>query len=291
MKYICAQPETIYYKWQVDTMITSFLQNGVAQSDIIILSNKETNEFYALREKYPKASFYRYDAPAQTYPPAIKPYLMHKYFTDHQEDEQYFYCDCDIILTKPLPNFEDGIFMSNTVSYIGYDYIKSKGQEIVNIVCNTVGIDELILISEKNNSGGCQFIFHTLNAKVWEKAYEDSNKLWKNINEYNSLNTDKYEGTYPLQAWTSEMWATLYAMWYYGYYGKVDPRLDFAWSTDEISRLENTSILHNAGVSTQKDLFRKSNYMRQLPPCNLVVDPTKCSSYYYKKVKEVICNS
>jgi len=290
MKYICAQPETMYYQWQVDTMITSFLQNGVAQSDIIILSNKETNEFYTLKEKYPEVNFFRYDAPVQIYPPAIKPYLMYRYFTNHQEDKRYFYCDCDVILTKPLPEFEDGIFMSNTVSYIGYNYIKSKGQEVVDIVCNAVGIDEQTLIDQQDNSGGCQFVFRTLPAKVWEKAYEDSNKLWQDINKYNALNADKYEGTYPLQVWTSEMWATLYAMWYYGYYGKADSRLDFAWSTDEISRLEKTSILHNAGVSTQKNLFKKSNYMRQLPPCDLVVDPTKCSNYYYKKVKEVICN-
>lgn len=194
-----------------------------------------------------------------------------------------------MILTKPLPEFEDGIFMSNTVSYIGYNYIKSKGQEVVDIVCNAVGIDEQTLIDQQDNSGGCQFVFRTLPAKVWEKAYEDSNKLWQDINKYNALNADQYEGTYPLQVWTSEMWATLYAMWYYGYYGKVDPRLDFAWSTDEISRLENTSILHNAGVSTQKNLFKKSNYMRQLPPCDLVIDPTKCSYAYYEKVKEVLC--
>lgn len=290
MKYICAQPEIMYYQWQVDTMINSFLQNGVSQSDIIILSTDQTNEFYILREKYPDVNFVRYAAPIERYQPAIKPYLMHKYFEEHQEKEQYFYSDCDIVLTKPLPEFEEGIFMSNTVSYIGHKYIKSKGQEVVDIVCKTVGIDEHILIDQQENSGGCQFVFTTLPAIVWKKAYEDSNKLWENINVYNAANADKYEGTYPLQVWTAEMWATLYAMWYYGYYGKVDARLDFAWSTDEITRMDNTSILHNAGVSTQKDLFKKSNYMRQLPPCDLEIDPTKCSSYYYNKVKEVICN-
>ena len=290
MKYICAQPEIMYYQWQVDTMINSFLQNGVSQSDVIILSTDQTSEFYILREKYPDVNFVRYAAPTERYQPAIKPYLMHKYFEEHQQKEQYFYSDCDIVLTKPLPEFEDGIFMSNTVSYIGHKYIKSKGQEVVDIVCKTVGVSEQILIDQQENSGGCQFVFTTLPARVWKKAYEDSNKLWENINVYNAANADKYEGTYPLQVWTAEMWATLYAMWYYGYYGKVDSRLDFAWSTDEIARIDNTSILHNAGVSTQKDLFKKSSYMRQLPPCDLDIDPTKCSSYYYKKVKEVICD-
>ena len=289
MKYICAQPENFYYRWQVDTMINSFLQNEVEQSDIIILSNTESLEFDVLREKYPEVNFVRYYAPFQEYLPAIKPYLMFRYFKDNQQPEQYFYHDADIVLTKPLPQFEEGVFMSDTVSYIGHHYIKSKGQEVVDIVCDTVNIPEQTLIDRQDDSGGCQFVFNTLPADVWKKAYEDSYKLWKNITAYNNLNADKYEGTYALQVWTSEMWATLYAMWYYGYYGKVDSRLDFAWSTDSIAKLETTSILHNAGVSDQPRLFRKSNYTKELPPCTLKIDTTKCSNYYYKKVKEVIC--
>lgn len=289
MKYICAQPETLYYRWQVDTMINSFLQNGVQESDIIILSNTESEEFNVLKEKYPSVNFHRYYSPVHKYQPAIKPYLMYLYFRDHPEDEQYFYHDSDIVLTKPLPEFERGIFMSDTVSYIGHHYIKSKGQEVVDIVCDTVNIPEQTLIDKQEDSGGCQFVFNTLPSEVWKKAYEDSYKLWKNITAYNNLNADKYEGTYALQVWTSEMWATLYAMWYYGYYGKVDERLNFAWSTDPISKLETTSILHNAGVSDQPRLFKKSRYINELPPCNLLVDTTKCSNYYYRKVKEVLC--
>lgn len=289
MKYICAQPETLYYRWQVDTMINSLLQNGVSEADIIILSSKETNEFDLLKEKYPYVVFLRYTVPTQRYQPAIKPYLMYKYFRENQQDEQYFYTDCDVVLTKPLPEFERGVFMSDTVSYIGHHYIKSKGQEVVDIVCDTVNIPEQTLIDRQDDSGGCQFVFNTLPAEVWKKAYEDSYKLWKNITAYNSINAGQYEGTYPLQVWTSEMWATLYAMWYYGYYGKVDARLDFAWSTDPISKLETTSILHNAGVSDQPRLFKKSRYINEVPPCNLLIDTTKCSNYYYRKVKEVLC--
>ena len=54
MKYICAQPETLYYRWQIDVMIHSFLENGVSESDIIILSDTSTEEFSILKEKYPE---------------------------------------------------------------------------------------------------------------------------------------------------------------------------------------------------------------------------------------------
>jgi hypothetical protein len=290
MKYICAQPENLYYRWQVDTMINSFLQNGVQESDIIILSNTESQEFNVLKEKYPSVNFHRYYSPVHSYQPAIKPYLMYLYFKDHQEDEQYFYCDCDVILTKPLPEFEQGVFMSDTVSYIGYEYIKSKGQDVVDIICETIGLPESILIENQSNSGGCQFVFNTMPADVWRQAFKYSYYLYTNLGEYNGQNGHLYENTYPIQVWTAEMWGTLYAMWYYGYYGTVDSRLDFAWSTDSSSRLNETSILHNAGVSDQPNLFKKSIYINELPPCDLIIDSTKCSNYYYIKVKEVICN-
>lgn len=291
MKYICAQPQTLYYRWQVDTMINSFIQNNVNQCDIIILSNQETKEFDVLIKKYPEVNFLSYKVPIQKYQPAIKPYLMYLYFQEHQNEEQYFYHDCDIVLTKPLPEFESGIFMSNTVSYIGYKYIESKGQEVVDIVCKTVGLEESVLIERQENSGGCQFVFQTLPAKVWQKAYEDSYRLWENITAYNIENAYKYKDTFPLQVWTAEMWATLYSMWYYGYYGKVDNRLNFAWSTDNASRIQDVAILHNAGVTEQPNLFKKFNYMKKLPSCDLHIDESRCSNYYYKKVKEVICNN
>lgn len=291
MKYICAQPETLYYRWQLDVMISSFLNNGVSQSDIIILSGSETEEFDALQQKYPEINIHRYYSPVHRYSPSIKPYLMYLYFKDHPEDHQYFYCDADVILTKPLPEFEDGIFMSDTVDYIGYDYIKSKGQDVVDLMCETTGLPEQELIDRQADSGGCQFVFNTLPADVWRQAFRYSYSLYMNLSEYNQQNQALYEGTYPIQVWTSEMWATLYAMWYYGYYGKVDSRLDFAWSTDSISELDSVSILHNAGVTDQPRLFNKNSYKNELPPCDLSIDTTKCSSYYYNKVKEVLCNA
>lgn len=271
-------------------MINSFLQNGVNESDIIILSSTETNEFDVLRDKYAQVNFHRYYSPVHRYKPSIKPYLMYLYFKEHQEQHQYFYSDCDIVLTKPLPEFERGVFMSDTTSYIGYDYIKSKGQDIVDLICETVDIPESVLVNQKANSGGCQFVFNTMPADLWRLAFRFSHNLYVNIIEYNEQNSGQYEGTYPLQVWTTEMWGTLYAMWHYGYYGTVDSRLDFAWSTDDLSQLNNVSILHNAGVSNQEGLFKKSMYVTDLPPCTLNINPIKCSSYYYDKVKEVICN-
>ena len=36
MKYICAQPATLYYGWQLDIMLTNFREVGINLSDVIL---------------------------------------------------------------------------------------------------------------------------------------------------------------------------------------------------------------------------------------------------------------
>lgn len=288
MMYISAQPETKYFAWQVDTMILSFLQNGVQQESIIILLGKENlNSFEKVRLKYPKVNFHRYSAEHFRYTPAIKPYLMWQYFKQNPQKEQYFYSDCDVVLTKPLKAFDSKyVYCSNTISYIGYDYIISKGEKVFNLMCDVVGIDKYTVKSNQSVSGGCQFVFDTLPQRVWERAYRSSLKLHKELNNYNALNPVK-EG-YPIQEWTAEMWATLWEIWKEGYKTKVVDELDFSWSTDKISNMKQSKILHNAGVSNQEGLFRKFRYKTEYPKDDLQIDNKFCSSYYYNKVKEAL---
>lgn len=45
MRYISAQPASIYYSWQVDTMIYSFINNGIKQEQIdIVFADKPEYE-------------------------------------------------------------------------------------------------------------------------------------------------------------------------------------------------------------------------------------------------------
>ena len=287
MKYISAQPETRYFAWQVDTMIHSFLQNGVKQEDIVILLGKENSKsFVKVRLKYPKVNFHKYSVDRFDYPAAIKPYLMWQYFKDNPQEEQYFYSDCDIVLTKPLKDFDtDYIYCSNTISYIGYDYIISKGEEVLDVMCKSMEIDKDTIKRNQDYAGGGQFVFTTLPSTVWEKAYKNSLKLYSDLATYirNNPTTD-----YPIQHWTSEMWATLWEMWKAGYETRVINELAFSWATDKIEYLKDTSILHNAGVTDQKHLFKKYKHRFEYPREDLQIDNKYCSSYYYSKVKEAL---
>ena len=48
MRYISAQPAILYYAWQIDIMIYSFINNGVKQDqiDIILADNNENCNYY-----------------------------------------------------------------------------------------------------------------------------------------------------------------------------------------------------------------------------------------------------
>lgn len=123
MKYISAQPASLYYSWQLQTMIYSFVSNGVAQDDIVVLfSGKDKQSVSKLMDRFPDVEYLFFEAnPDKRYVASNKPYLMWKYFSSCKckSDEQYFYCDSDVVITKPLPEFDrDNCYVSDTVSYL-----------------------------------------------------------------------------------------------------------------------------------------------------------------------------
>ena len=48
MRYICCQPSTIYFSWQIDVMIHSFLNNGIEAEQIV---KKITPEIYERQQE------------------------------------------------------------------------------------------------------------------------------------------------------------------------------------------------------------------------------------------------
>ena len=296
MTYIAAQPEIRYYEWQVDTMVYSFLDNGVLPSDIIILLGKtEDYSFDRLREKYKGVNFYTYPYIQESnYQPAIKPYLMARYFASCscKSEDQYYYCDSDTILTKPLPIFDKNhVYCSDTINYIGYNYIASKGEEILDIMTNVVKIDKRIIKERQTDSGGGQFVFSGTDENFWNEVYKNSIKLYTEMSRYNANHLKQYKGTYPIQAWTAEMWATLWQFWKAGRKTKIVDQLDFAWATDTTDMLDKVSILHNAGVTSDdkfEKFFKKTDYRAGYPPTDLDITKSHCSYYYYRAIQEAI---
>lgn len=298
MKYICAQPATLYYAWQIDVMLFSFRAVGVNLSDVHIVCaiHNEIHPMYEkLKAKYPEVlfSFYEDTRLRREYISSIRPHILKKHFTKYPElsESVFMYHDCDIALTKPLDvdhYLRNGIdYLSDTLSYIGYDYIKSKGQEFVDQMTDIVGIDEETVRDNQKSSGGAQYLLKPgIDKYFWHDVEKDSVNLFVNITELNKETKSKNPEFHEIQIWCADMWAVLWNIWKRNRKTEVVKEMDFNWSVTSAEFWNDNAIYHNAGVtSNHEGFFYKGVYMDEVPPLDLKVDPGTCSYMYYELYK------
>jgi len=285
VKYICVQPRLAYYAWQLEVMLNNFIKHKINPTDIQVLvayspdQNDRTNHpdvvqlFTKLMNKFNtvKFFFYRDTRENPQYISSIRPNILKQHFKYFPNivDDNIFYHDCDVIFTK-TPDFtkflKDNIwYLSDTISYIGSKYIISKGKDIYSTMCNIIGIDEKIPIIMESNSGGAQYLLKGVNSDFWEKVEMDCEKLYQFFIEDEPKKISQNPSYHPIQKWTSDMWAVLWNAWYFGHETKVDPYFNFTWATDPISKWDENTIYHNAGVITKGDIFFKGDYINILP--------------------------
>jgi hypothetical protein len=308
LRYICAQPRLIYYAWQVEVMINNFIKHGINPNNIDILvawnPNDGTSEPTAvemwdkLATHYNNVRFFFYQDTRQQpirYISSVRPNILKQHFAAYPElkEEAIFYHDCDIVFTKPV-NFDhlkegNACYLSNTNSYINYDYIISKGEDVFDKMCEIVGIPKIIPKLMNDHSGGAQYILKNIDAAYWEKVERDSETLYYEIGQLNAKKKAEDPTHHELQIWCADMWAVLWNLWMRGYNTMVTKDMDFSWGTDTANRWEETSIYHNAGVTcTCGGKFYKANYMNSLPyNQNLRTNNDNCSHLYYQEIKEV----
>ncbi|MFO0089905.1 MAG: hypothetical protein ACK518_03805 [bacterium] len=305
MKFICAQPAIPYYTWQVEVMINNFIKNGINPNDIHILgaiyNNLVPEDWRKLAEAYKDVCFFFYkDSRTDTsYIPSIYFNMMkqHLQANPQLEKEALFLHDSDIIFTRPV-NFndmenDDVWYLSDTVGYIGTQYILTKGENVYLGMCDVIGIDPSIPKERNADSGGAQHIVKNTTAEYWDKVEKDSIKLYAHFCQQEP----HYKGEgYPIQKWTAGMWSLLWNAWKFGHTTKVDKRLGFCWATCPIYRWGQVSIFHNAGVTEdRKDLFFKAAYINKLPYNEIKLEnvSNKFCSYKYAeellKTKEISC--
>ena len=300
MRYICAQPANNYYTWQVEVLINNFKKQGVNPNKIDILCAIQNNhipqEWIKLQQHYNTVRFFFYNdtRPDKSYIPSVYFNLMSSHMKAHPEliHERLFLHDSDIVFTRP-PQLDWAMYgkvwyMSDTNSYINYDYVIQKGDENYEKMCEIVGIDKVIPKLMNSNSGGAQYIIIGEDHNFWDKVERDSVEMYKYFCKVEHLYKPKYECDPPIQKWTAGMWALLWNAWKSGHETKVDSRLDFGWTTHGIDTVEKHWILHNAGVmADQKDLFYKANYMNKLPYNeNLQIRENSASMYYWQQVQD-----
>jgi len=306
MKFICAQPAIDYYTWQVEVMINNFIRQGVNPNNIQIVCGHYgtiSEKWKSLADTYNNVGFFFYhdDRVKAGYISSIRPHLLHKHWTLHPElqYETIFYHDCDIVLSKPL-EFDDLLqddvcYVSDTVSYIGANYIRSKGEHYLDMMSRIVNVNKDLLINEEQNSGGAQYILKNIPTEFWKKVYYDAENLYRLINDQIDKDRQTDPSMHEIQIWCADMWAVLWNLWFFDKTVKVAEKMSFSWGTSTIQEWDKHYIYHNAGVTVDRaELFFKGAYINS-SPYNIKEETFSkdfCSFKYVEeilKTKEVSC--
>jgi hypothetical protein len=296
--YISAQPASQYYAWQAEVYIHQFQRLGIAMTDIHVIAGHSNSQpidesWIKLMCRFPDAviEFYRYDD--CEYAPAMQPQVLSKHWQKYPHLESYacFYHDADFIFTKPFDFTrylsDDTWYFSDTISYIGADYIKSKSSSILDIMCHTVGIDRSIVEANQQNSGGAQKLMKNVTSRYWDEVYIHSVNLYDVLKKVKHIK--KPDDQYGIQIWTASMWAELWTAWKTGIKVEVPKEFDFCWATCHVSKWNDLSFFHNAGVpSSGRGMFFKADYIDRLPYGHeVLVDDNHCSRKYYDIVQSI----
>lgn len=294
MYYVSAQPSSLYFAWQVETVLHNFLSEGIPADRIhVVSSNRSQIEWLKLRERFPGVGFFMYPDRRRnrSYASTIRPHLLSQHFDQYDEllhRSTVFYHDSDIILRpgfdfSRLEGDESTWYMSDARSYVGAAYLQSKPGGLYEEMCAAVGMDPAVPVANQEVSGGAQYIMRNLSAKDWDLIGRDSQLLF----DIGKAHAETYpdDGEYrAVQYWTADMWALLWHCWRRGMNSELAPELDFMWPR---SSDNGAKIVHNAGVMTPDEgLFFKQDYRLALP-YGMTPEPTagEGSRLYHQAVE------
>ena len=297
LRFVCAQPASLYYAWQVEVMINNFMAMGVNPNDIDIVCWKQNGttpeEWTKLATKYP-ARFFFYDDTRETkhYISSIRPNILKQHWNARPEihDDVIFYHDCDIVFTKPIQSWiteemiaDNEWYGSDTRWYISHSYIKGKGQNVIDLMCEIMDMPEKVIEDNELNAIGAQYLMKGISADYWDRVEKDSEQLFRQVTDLNNQLKSADNSYHELQIWCSDMWAVLWGAWRLGYKTNCHPNFEFSWGTSTIEDYHRLNIMHNAGVTSPNEgLFYKAQYMNSLPynETPLIRENTASSQYW-----------
>lgn len=314
--FMCAQPLIIYYGWQLEVMLYNFRQVGIDKHEVHILVayNKSQDELGRLWDMFKRvesrysdfAKFFFYEDTREQpihYISSIRPNIISQHLHAHPglSNDIIFYHDCDIVFTK-YPDFfekylahDNNWYVSDTISYIGHSYIKSKGDDVMNMMLSVFGMQEKFIEERENQSGGAQYLMKGVDWRFFKKMQFDCEKLYKDVSELNNVKKAQNPSYHTLQIWCSDMWAILWNAWIRGFSTNTIPELAFCWATDNVERWDEHYIFHNAGVTSnsREELFFKGDYMNSTPYSiqSNTYNKSRASSRYFEIILEVAKSS
>ena len=307
LRFVCAQPATLYYVWQVEVMLNNFIQMGVNPNFIDIVCWKQNGvipeEWSKLASNYP-ARFFFYDDTRETkhYISSIRPNILKQHWAAHPylKGDAIFYHDSDIIFSKPISewistdiiNDEEG-HGSDTRWYIAHSYIVGKGQQIIDKMCDIMGLDEELIRTNEMNSIGAQYLMKNVDYEYWDRVEMDSEQLFRQVTDLNNEIKRDNPSYHELQIWCADMWAVLWGAWRRGWKTNCLSEFDFSWGTSTEDDFYKMNIMHNAGVTdSSSGLFYKAGYMNSLPyNVELNINENTASKKYWEWIQKTATKS
>lgn len=283
MIYLSCQPAIPRFTWEVEVYVNNFIDMGVNPSDIHVVCGLERGkdipeDWLKLQNHYSDVNFFFYDDGRvnNPYQPSLQAHILEKHWMAYPELEQetVFFHDADFIFTKPFdftPFLQDDIwYMSDTCSYIGAKYIRSKGEEVFQAMMDIAGLDPDFVIEQELNSGGAQKLMKNVPAEYWGLSYNMQMELWREIPKISQrIKKEKDaagENYMVLQHWTMSMWSELWMAWKLGRETRVPKEFNFHFAIDHIDRWLDYSFFHNAGVvDGNSGMFFKGEFNDKLP--------------------------
>jgi hypothetical protein len=285
MIYISAQPDTPYFHWQIEVMIHNFMKVGINPNWIEVLfayDSEVSKEGRELANKYPYVRFFFYKKSEinrnnHGYIPILRPDILNQHFKIYTNlsKESIFYHDSDIIF-RELPDFDsltvDNIwYLSDTVSYIGSNYIKSKSEDLFTDMCQIANIDKELVESNNNNSGGAQYLMKGIDHTFWKEVMNTSISLYKYMldrenEERKTLTTEELKTYNPIQKWCADMWGVFWTGLKRSEI-RISKELDFSWASSHSEQWNKSKIYHNAGVTNNNNgkVFYKGEFISKSP--------------------------
>lgn len=285
MTFICAQPDVPYFHWQVEVLIHNFMKNGINPNWIEILFSYDdsvSKEGRELANKYPFVRFFFYkktEIENYGYIPILRPDILEQHFRKYPQlsEEIIFYHDSDIIF-REIPDFnslinDDIWYLSDTVSYIGSNYIKSKSDQLLSDMCNIAGVSRELVEANNSNSGGAQYLMKNIDHLFWRDVKFVTLDLYKYMSdreekERAKLSLNELETYNPIQKWCADMWGVLWCGLKRGNEIRLSDELSFSWGSSwGIDEWNKHKIMHNAGVTNNCDgkCFYKGDYINKSP--------------------------
>ena len=307
LRFVCAQPATLYYAWQVEVMLNNFIEMGVNPNNVDIVCWKQNGvvpeEWSKLASGYP-ARFFFYDDTRETrhYISSIRPNILKQHWAAYPtlKDEAIFYHDSDIIFSKPISEWisdeiiiDEEWYGSDTRWYIAHSYILGKGQQIIDKMCDIMELPEELISDNEMNAIGAQYLMKNVDYEYWDRVERDCEQLFRQVTDLNNQIKSTDPSYHELQIWCSDMWAVLWGAWRRGWKTNCLPEFEFSWGTSTEDDFHRLNIMHNAGVtSSGQGLFYKAQYMNSLPyNAELTINDNTASKKYWEWIEKTAAKS